>query len=214
MANNPNDIAALLPVPVSPENAARENERLVLAIVEGDLEAERELIQRFLRPVRVMLLSRSRNPDLASDLVQETMLEVLRALRRGVLREPAKLSGFVIAIARNVLNGHFRNAAQRPESLELHDNLPDLSSGTNLVEDREREDLAMRAISSLEPVDRQILQLTLVEGLKPGAIAERLRLSPEVVRQRKLRATRKVIDFVRKQSQTQWASHFISGTKK
>ena len=56
--------------------------------------------------------------------------------------------------------------------------------------------------------------MTLVDGLKPGVIAERLRLNPDVVRQRKLRATRRVIDFVRSPSQTASNVHSIAGQKK
>jgi RNA polymerase sigma factor (sigma-70 family) len=212
MSNDPSDMAASLPLLASGDETAQENERLVRAIVAGDREAERVFVERFLRPVRAMLLARSRDPDLASDLVQEAMMEALCSLRRGVLREPAKLTGFVISVARNIVNNHFRGAAKRPQSLELPDNLPDLALAADRREEREREDLALKAISSLEPVDREILHLTLVDGLKPGAIAKRLHLNPEVVRQRKLRATRKAIDFVRKRSQTDSGPHFISGT--
>jgi DNA-directed RNA polymerase specialized sigma24 family protein len=79
------------------------------------------------------------------------------------------------------------------------------------VEEQERENLAMSAISSLDPLDRSILQMTLVDGLKPGVIAQRLRLNPDVVRQRKLRATRRVIDFVRRQSQNDLSDHIVVG---
>jgi DNA-directed RNA polymerase specialized sigma24 family protein len=78
----------------------------------------------------------------------------------------------------------------------------------NSVVERQEQALASRAISTLNPVDQAILQLTLVEGLKPGAIAQRLHLSPDVVRQRKVRATRKVVDFVSKLSQDNFAAHF------
>jgi len=196
---------------LSTQDAAQEDERLVRAIVDGDFEAERTFASRYLRPVRAMLLARSRNPDLAADLLQDTMIEAICALRRGQLREPAKLTQFVIAIARNVLNSHFRSSVRRPESLELPENLPDLSSATNSLEDQERETLAMDAISTLDPVDQTILQMTLVDGLKPGIIAQRMRLSADVVRQRKLRATRRVIDFVRRQSQTESSGHSIAG---
>jgi RNA polymerase sigma factor (sigma-70 family) len=135
-------------------------------------------------------------------------------LRRGQLRDPAKLTQFVIAIARNVLNNHFRGEVRRPESLELPDNLPDLSFSEEKADEQERETLALKAISSLDPLDRTILQMTLVDGLKPGVIAERLRLNPDVVRQRKLRATRRVIDFVRSPSQTVSNVHSIAGQKK
>jgi RNA polymerase sigma factor (sigma-70 family) len=195
------------------QEAALENERLVKAIVDGDHEAEHVFAVRYQRPVKVMLLARSRNPDLASDLLQEVMIEAICALRRGQLREPAKLSSFVIAIARNLLNSHYRGEGRRPESLELPDDLPDLSPQSNGVEEMEREQLALSAIASLEPVDRSILQMTLVDGLKPGVIAVRLRLSPDVVRQRKLRATRKVIDFVQRKSQTISFSHSVKGER-
>jgi RNA polymerase sigma-70 factor (ECF subfamily) len=198
----------------SSQDAALENEQLVSSILGGDRQAERTFALRYMRPVKAMLLARSRNPDLAADLLQDVMIEALCALRRGQLREPAKLTQFVIAIARNVLNSHFRGEVRRPESLELPDNLPDLSLNSEKAEEQARETLALKAISSLEPLDRTILQMTLVDGLKPGVIAERLRLNPDVVRQRKLRATRRVIDFVRSPSQIVSSIHSIAGQEK
>jgi RNA polymerase sigma factor (sigma-70 family) len=193
--------------------AARENERLVGAIVAGDHGAEQEFAVRFMRPVKAMLLARSRDPDLTADLQQDVMIEVICALRRGQLREAAKLPAFVAAVARNVLNNHFRGSARSPESLELPDDLPDLSSQAGQLEDQERESLALSAISSLEPLDRTILQMTLIDGLKPGIIAERLRLSSDVVRQRKVRATRRVIKFVQTRSQSDSTIHMITGRR-
>jgi len=174
----------------------------VRAIVDGDREAEQAFAARYLRPVRAMLLARSRNADMTADLVQDVMIEAICALRRGQMREPAKLSSFVLAIARNRLNNYYRSSTRSPESLEFPDNLPDLSSSEERLEEQERETRALNAISILEPLDKTILQMTLADGLKPGIIAQRLGLNPDVVRQRKLRATRRVIDFVRSPSQT------------
>jgi RNA polymerase sigma factor (sigma-70 family) len=193
-----------------PMEAASENERLVAAILSGDREAEREFAVRYMRPVKAMLVARSRDPDLAADLQQDVLLEAICALRRGQLREPEKLSAFVSAIARNVLNNHFRGRVRRPESIELPDDLPDLSRPGLKEQEHQREALALHAIDSLEQLDKTILQMTLLDGLKPGAIAERLRLNPDVVRQRKLRATRRVIEFVRSQSQTDFFDHLIT----
>jgi RNA polymerase sigma factor (sigma-70 family) len=195
------------------QQSAHESERLVRAILDGDREAEQAFAARYLRPVKAMLLARSRNSDLTADLAQDVMIEAICALRRGQLREPARLSSFVIAIARNRLNNHFRSSIRTPESLEFPDNLPDLSRPAEKVEEQQREALAINAIASLEPLDKTILQMTLVDGLKPGIIAQRLRLNPDMVRQRKLRATRRVIDFVRRQSQTEIQDH-IGGVGK
>ena len=192
-------------------DAAMDNDRLVRAIQDGDREAERAFAARYLRPVKAMLLARSRNPDLAADLLQDVMIDAICALRRGQLREPQKLSSFVIGIARNRLNNHYRSTVRQPESLEFPDLLPDSSSHAQKLEEQERENLAMNAISSLDPLDKKILQMTLIDGLKPGIIAQRLSLNPDVVRQRKLRATRRVIDFVRRQSQTESSNHIVVG---
>jgi RNA polymerase sigma-70 factor (ECF subfamily) len=195
------------------EQAATENTRLVVAIGNGSPEAEREFAVRFMPRVRAMLTARSRNSDFAPDLLQDVMIESICALRRGQLREPAKLTPFVLAIARNMLNNHFRGTARQPESLEFPDNLPDLTSIENKFETEQRSAQAMNAIASLDRVDRAILQLTLVEGLKPGVIAEKLGLSPDVVRQRKLRATRRVVEFVSGRSQNEFSNHSIAGKK-
>jgi len=198
----------------STQETAQENEQLVRAIAAGDREAERAFVTRYMRPVRAMLLARSRNPDLAADLRQDVMIEAICALRRGQLREPAKLTPFVIAIARNILNSHFRTTSRQPESVELPDDLPDLSCANEAAEEQEREAQALQAISSLDPTDRSILQMTLVDRLKPGAIASRLKLNPDVVRQRKLRAIRRVTDLLRRQSQIEKPDHINPGSSK
>jgi RNA polymerase sigma-70 factor (ECF subfamily) len=190
--------------------AAQENERLARAIAEGDRDAERTFALLYLPRVRAMLLARTRNPELAADLQQDVMIEAICALRRGQLREAHKLPGFVLAIARNLLNNHYRGAARQPDSLEFPDDLPDLAKAADEVDEKHRQTLALSAIATLAPADKAILQMTLVDGLKPGEIARRLRLSPGSVRQRKLRATRRIVDFVANMSQNRSAAHSIA----
>ena len=188
-----------------------EDERLVQALAAGSPEAEREFALRFLPRVRALLRARSRNSDLAADLVQDVMIESICALRRGRLREPSKLTAFVLAIARNTLYSHFHTVGHQPESLEFPDDLPDLRSVSDDVEVEQRRIVAMDAIAKLDPSDRMILHLTLVEGLKPGAIAARLGLSTDVVRQRKVRATRRVAEFVADRSQNDSPHYYPTG---
>jgi RNA polymerase sigma-70 factor (ECF subfamily) len=188
-----------------------EDERLVRALAEGNPEAEREFALRFLPRVRAMLRARTRNSDLVTDLVQDVMIESICALRRGQLREPSKLTAFVLAIARNVLYSHFSEVKRKPESLEFPDDLPDLRSVSDEFEVEQRRVLAMNAIAGLDPADKMILHLTLVDGLKPGIIAQKLGLSPEVVRQRKVRATRRVAEFVAERSQNAPSMDYTTG---
>ena len=196
-----------------PDEPLSESARLVRAIAQGDPEAEREFAQRYMSPVRAMLLARLRDPDAAADLKQDVMIEALCALRRGQIQDPEKLSQFVLGIARNCLNNHFRSS-RRVTSVELPDELPDLSDQSERREQMEQEQSALKAIESLDRLDRVILQMTLVDGFKPGVIAEKLRLNPDMVRQRKLRATRRVTEFIRGRSQKSAGSHNQAGGPK
>jgi RNA polymerase sigma factor (sigma-70 family) len=200
--------------PVS-EMMQEHEDDMVAAIATGSREAESAFVTRYLPRVRTLLVVRSRNPELARDLQQDVMIESLRALRKGQLREAARLPAFVAGIARNLLNNHYRGQSRIPIHEELPPEIADLShENREDSEAEERRDIAQQAIASLDALDRSILQMTLVDNLKPGVIAERLKLNPEVVRQRKLRATRKVMQFVRELSQSPPAAHLQTGERR
>jgi RNA polymerase sigma factor (sigma-70 family) len=59
-----------------------------------------------------------------------------------------------------------------------------------------------RLLMSLNAADREVLELALIEGLKPWEIARRLGLTSETVRARKSRAIKKAIAYVREASRT------------
>jgi RNA polymerase sigma factor (sigma-70 family) len=194
-------------------SSAEADERLVQLIAEGNSDAERLFVQRFMRPVRGMLLALSHDPELTADLLQDVMIESICSLRRGQLRDPRKLKAFVAAVGRNALNKHYFRKTRRPASVELPDDLPDLRPFDGEKEQEERGILAAEAIATLESTDRKILEMTLVEGLKPGEIARQMGLNPDVVRQRKLRAIRRVIDFVRQASQKRTSIPLVEGRR-
>jgi RNA polymerase sigma factor (sigma-70 family) len=187
-----------------------ESARLVQGIAAGDHEAERQFAVRYMPPVRAMLMARVRDADLAGDLKQDVMIEALCALRKGQIQDPEKLTQFVLGIARNCMNNYFRSS-RRVTSVELPEDIPDLKNGAFHREEMDQENSALRAIESLDKLDRAILQMTLVDGLKPGVIATQLQINPDVVRQRKLRATRRVIDFLRRESQNPPGRHIQPG---
>jgi len=95
--------------------AARANDG-VAALVEriraGDRRAEDELVARFSRGLLLMLRHLTRNPSLADDLHQETLALVLVKLRRGEVREPERLAGFIRSTARNLFIADRRKEAR------------------------------------------------------------------------------------------------------
>jgi RNA polymerase sigma-70 factor (ECF subfamily) len=160
-------------------------------ILAGDRSAEEELIARFQQRVRMYVSVRTSHPDYAEEVTQETMLAAVLALRDGKVREPQYLGSFILGIARNQLADAIRRQARRKTS-QLSENF-DIPSPSE-VRDPELVESARREIEALEPGDRRILWLTLIDGFKPGEIAAQLGMSAELVRQRKSRALRKVVE--------------------
>jgi RNA polymerase sigma factor (sigma-70 family) len=165
---------------------------LVAQVAAGHIEAEGALIEFFLPRVRAMMRARMRDADLARDLAQDTLVAVLQAARRGQIRDPERVAGFVHGVARNLANNHARGVRAQAESpLEA---LPVEPFADDDRADRDRQLLLARGLDAIAESDRTILMLTLVEGLKPGEIAQRMGLTSEVVRARKSRAQKRIVE--------------------
>lgn len=83
---------------------------LVRRIRAGDASAEGELFAKYERGVTIVIQRACGDASTVDDLCQQTFQMVLEKLRRGDLREPEKLSGFICSLARNLVIDHFRKA--------------------------------------------------------------------------------------------------------
>jgi RNA polymerase sigma factor (sigma-70 family) len=177
--------------------SAGELRSLAERIHQGDASAETELVHEFSHRIFVMGVVRTHDREAAHELVQDVLMAVIGALRKGRLQHSDKLAAFVHGTARNLINNQLRSQNQRPPLEPLPEDLAQACSADQL-EDSERMRLIHQALESLGQQDRNILLMTLVEGHKPGEIATALGLTSEVVRTRKLRALKKVTDLIRK----------------
>jgi RNA polymerase sigma-70 factor (ECF subfamily) len=171
----------------------------VLRLARGDEAAEGILAERFGPRIRAMMLARVRDRELARDLAQDALVALLQALRQGQLRDHDRLPGFAHGVARNIVNNYFRTRQREPLSTPLDEELA-IAAPSEDPEQVERLALLQRGLEELSPSDREILQMTLADGLKPGEIAEKLGLTAEVVRARKSRAQKRVVAAIDKLS--------------
>jgi RNA polymerase sigma factor (sigma-70 family) len=178
-------------------NGGVELRKLSERICQGDASAETELVREFTQRIFVMAVVRTHDREAARELVQDVLMAVIVAVRKGQLHDSDKLAAFVHGTARNLINNRLRNESQQPQMEPLPEDLAQTGLARQL-EDEERARLVHQALQRLDPDDRRILHMTLVEGRKPGEIAAALGLTAEVVRTRKLRAARKVADLIRK----------------
>lgn len=86
---------------------------LVSRIMAGEHEAEDELVHRYSRGVFVIINRIIRNSTDAEELVQETLLIALGKIRRGEVRDPERLSGFISGVARMLAQGYLQKAKSR-----------------------------------------------------------------------------------------------------
>ena len=133
---------------------------LVRRILDRQPEAEAELVERFSRGVRFLLLQLTRDAARADDLHQETFLLTVQKVRAGELREPDKLAGFIRQTARNLFIAEYRQNAKNPK---IHaDQAPEppdpAASPLSTLISRENADIVRQLLAELEPPrDREIL---------------------------------------------------------
>jgi RNA polymerase sigma factor (sigma-70 family) len=175
--------------------SAEQQISLAERIVEGDREAENELVRYFSPRILAMLCARTRDREASRDLLHDVLITVLRALRNRQLRQFDRLAAFVQGITRNTAQSYARGRFLREQPLAEE---PPAAGRGDAVEESQRAELVRMALEELEPMDREILLRTLVEGQKSGLIARALGMDSVVVRQRKSRATRKVAEYIRK----------------
>jgi RNA polymerase sigma-70 factor, ECF subfamily len=182
---------------------------LISRVAAGDAQAETELVEYFAPRVRAMALVRTRDPDLAKDLTQEALLAVLQSFRKGQVREHDRVAGFVCGVTRNVINNYKRRSLKHPEAPLDEETTAIAAPARDDAYGPERRRVMARALGTLSPSDRQVLLLTLVEGLKPGQIALKIGVSADVARTRKSRALKRILEVLEDQSQNAAADHLL-----
>ena len=137
----------------APELAAR--------ILGGDATAESQLVERYDRPIRLILLKRTRNPQLAGDLAQDTFVLAIQKLRAGELRNPEALPAFLRQIAVNLSIEHFRKEKRYVSSDDgiISLQMPHRDRKAEHVDRREIRKLLENVLSQLaQPRDREVLR--------------------------------------------------------
>jgi RNA polymerase sigma factor (sigma-70 family) len=74
----------------------------------GDRSAETEFAERFSHQLLLVLMKQTRDPDIARDCCQKTLLIALTKMRSGEVLRPASLMAFLRCTAANVVITHFR----------------------------------------------------------------------------------------------------------
>lgn len=146
-------------------------EPLLLRVARGDPEAVGACLERYGALVWSIARGLSNDVSQVEDAVQEIFIELWRSADRF---DPSRASEatFIATIARRRIIDRRRRIARRPESeiLEGHDP-PVADAGLAQVDISDEADRASRALATLRPEQRRVIEMSVVEGLTHREIA-------------------------------------------
>ncbi len=169
------------------------DEDLIVQVQNGQRKAFDEIVSRYKGRLFSFILRMVKDPDLAEELTQETLIRVF--VHAGKYREIAKFSTWVFTIATNLVRNKMRQRSRRPRLISLNpapeegempvdpqDNVADSSSeverlelgkiiqeATSQIPEKYRVPFLLREVDQLSY--EEIQQVT---GLKLGTVRSRI----------------------------------------
>ncbi len=178
---------------------------LVERVVAGDGEAFRLLVERHQRPVYGLLLRLVRQPALAEDLAQETLIKAYRAI--ATFDRSRKFSSWLFKIAHNTAIDHLRR--KRPPTVPLESDeedragplarlaAPESGSPEARARGRDLAEALEETLQALRPDYREAVLLRFQQGLAYEEIAEILDLPLGTVKTHLHRARKQMATALR-----------------
>ena len=199
-------LSARKPVPVAPNEEVPENSgqnwlALVESIQRGERGGMEELYRVFSRGVR-FYLCRQLGPQDLDDKVHDTFVIVVQAIRKGELREPERLMGFVRTVVRRQVAAQIDRAVQnRRDQAEL-ETTTTVSDRRDTPEEaailRQHEEVAEAVLRGVSRRDRDILTRFYLLEQTQEEICEEMNLSETQFRLLKSRAKARFGELGRK----------------
>ncbi len=159
--------------------------RLVQAIAKNlDREAFATLFDAFAPRVKSFMIRKGATPELAEDLVQETMIKVWT---KAGMYDPAKgtVLAWVFTIARNLRIDRIRKESSRPlAELGDYDAPSDAPGSEEILVRSDEARYVARALAGIAPEQKEILMLSFVDDVPQSEIARRLNLPLGTVKSR------------------------------
>lgn len=165
---------------------------LVRRIGAGEREAEAELFHRMAPRIRLYGMRHLRDAHASEDLTQNVLITVLEALRGDRLREPEKLSSFVLGTCRMTILD-LRRGAQRKERLLQQFGGDLVRSGESFNPHLDGQQLA-RCVENLTERERTVVVMSFYNERTSADVANFLAVSEANVRVMRHRAIKQLRD--------------------
>ena len=184
---------------------------LVERIKTEDQSGMEELYKVFSRGVR-FYLCRQLGPQDLEDKVHDTFLIVVQAVRRGELREPERLMGFVRTVVRRQVAAHIDQAVhtrRQQVGIENGTIVVDLNRNPEQTAiQQQHEQIAKRVLHSISKRDREILTRFYLLEQPQEQICEQMNLTETQFRLLKSRAKARFGELGKRRLGRRTVAHF------
>lgn len=202
----------------APRSAGREADgpatdwaHVVERIRDGDQLAVEELYRVFSRGIRYYLC-RQLGPQDLDDRVHDCFLVVIQAIKKGDLREPERLMGFVRTIVRRQIAGYIEGM------VEIRKKQVDIEFGSIIPDDKlnpersamskQEEEIAVKVLKTISNRDREILTRFYLHEQSQEVICREMSLTETQFRLMKSRAKAKFGELGKRRLERKQASLF------
>lgn len=174
---------------------------LVERIQSGESDGMQELYFLFSKGIR-FYLCRQLGSQEVDDKIHDTFIIIVQSIRRGELREPERLMGFVRTIVRRIVAAHVERAVRNRRDRR------DVEWGMHIVDPagnpeevvgfRQRAELMRNVLNELSHQDRMILTRFYLDEQSQHHVCTEMALTPTQFRLLKSRAKKRFADLGKK----------------
>lgn len=168
-------------------------ENLVILSAQGDESAFHTLYERLNNTLFKYIVSRTRNRDDATDLLQDVFIDLWRGLQKFSYRSEGQFYGFVFTITKRKLSKHYKT---NRKTQEIDENTP----GQSYEMDIEKKDdlrVMTKAVSKLKEKNRIVIELRYWSGLTFSEIGTILNCKETTVKVRHHRALKTLEEIMK-----------------
>jgi len=148
-----------------------------------DRAAIESLIAKQYTGLRLLILRRTGDAEVAADLLNEAACTAWEKWQAGLIQRPEEIGGYIFQVAMNLLRNHRRSVAERPDrraAPEALGSLPDATEATDRWLEKKVALQVKRILQELRtPRDREILTRFYLQDQDKDAICRDLSLDAD-----------------------------------
>lgn len=182
----------------------RADEELAYGVQRGSKEDLTVLVERYYQPLLIYLYRMcGGNQALAEDMVQETLLRVMRGISLYQRERPFKT--WLYTIATNIVRNHFQRADTRytDNTYEEMDYVDDRQQPEETITTIEEAQLVLQVMTKLPEHQREVVVLFYYQELSQQQIADILHIPVGTVKSRLSIGLRRLRDMINEMENSQ-----------